>query len=64
MTQIYRIALSPDDYNPPQPVYTHVCRASIGKCTVETRHYSAEDAQREAAWHERYGEQAEVERCN
>ena len=60
MTQVYRISLQPHDYTPPPVVYTHVCRASIGGCTVETRHYSAEDAQREADWRVRCGERAEV----
>lgn len=60
MTQTYRIALSTQDYTPPAAVYTHVCRAAIGQCTVETRHYSAEDAQREASWQRGCGNSAEV----
>lgn len=60
MTQVYRISLQPTDYTPPAAVYTHVCRASINGVSVETRHYSAEDAQREADWRSRCGERAEV----
>lgn len=60
MTQVYRVTLAPSDYTPPTPVYTHICRAHINGVSVETRHYSAEDAQREAEWRERCGERAEV----
>lgn len=63
MVQTYRIALSQDDYKPPTPVYTHVCRAVVGAAVVETRHYSAEDAQREAAWQAAKGYSAQVEPC-
>lgn len=60
MVQTYRIALSTQDYEPPTPVYTHVCRVLFDDCTVETRHYDEAAAERERAWHERKGERAEV----
>lgn len=60
MTQVYRISLTQSDYAPPTAVYTHTVRASIGQCTVETRHYSAEDAQRERDWQRGCGNSAEV----
>lgn len=64
MVQTYRIALSSQDYEPPTPVYTHVCRFYVGDIRIETRHHSAEDAQRERDWQAAKGYLAQVQKCN
>ena len=64
MTQIYRIALSSEDYTPPVAVYTHICLAQIGAAVVETRHYDEAAAERERAWQAAKGNRAEVVPCN
>lgn len=60
MTQAYLVAPQPHDPTPPATVHTHIVRAQVGGFVVETRHYSADDARREAEWRERCGESAEV----
>lgn len=64
MTQTYRIILTQHDYTPPAQCHNYVVRARVGGCTVETRHYTESDAQREVERQALQEHEAKAEPCS